>query len=195
MFNFGSKSARMGRISSNLEKHGEEFVKAFDIPLTVMLAAEEVDDLVGAGAAKAFFVQKDGVKELAALSTHSAPFTFDENFDQATIDLRLAGDAELQYAECKVSNLVLTPKVGGLTETKFSVRVRPDGDECLALLEQQMREVHIAISNSKVALKKSPKQAELNLGEGSDAEEVDEEKPKGKGRKGKRGNGEHAATH
>lgn len=166
MFDFSDKTVRQGKISNNLEKHGDEDVKAFDIPITCMLDVTELDELCGAGTAKRFFEKVKGVDEPAAVFKRCDALSFKDDFDGASVSLEMEGEGELEYEDARISKIDLEPAVGGLTTVSFSLRVRPDdADECFMLLQNQNRELKLTISDAKIAKKKSAKQQDLPLGD------------------------------
>lgn len=166
MFDFSNKTVRQGKISNNLEKHGDEDVKAFDIPITCLLDGNELDELCGGGTAKRFFQKANGVDEPAAVFKHCEPLSFKDDFEGANVTLLIEGEGEFSYENTRVSKIELEPAIGGLTTVTFSLRVRPDdADECFALLENQNRELKLTISDAKIAKKKSGRQQDLPLGD------------------------------
>lgn len=194
MISLIDKLTRLGKISNNLELHGDEEVTAFQIPVEgVMLDAKELCALLeDKFAHQLIFNDKRGLKEPTDALRKLDALKLKDNFEGATVIMTLTGDRELEFDECNLKELTLEPQVGGLTALAFKVYLRPGiGANNLLLQEHQHREVKLTITNATVAMKAKSRQQDLPLsnGEDDDGEDEAEEAPKPK----RRGRGEARA--
>lgn len=158
--------AQMGKISNNLEKHGEEDVTAFSVPLQIGLPEEQLDALMGKYFHRSLYNRKGEVWEIVDGFRRCEPIVLTDTYEGLNAALVFPGDDDgLKFAECKLRKLVLEPKHGGITQLTCSLYLRPGlGDENLVLQEHQRRAVSITISGGKIALKKNPGQPDLPFG-------------------------------
>ncbi|MBS0364923.1 MAG: hypothetical protein JSR67_03755 [Proteobacteria bacterium] len=211
MLSLDNAHCRIGKISNNLEKHGDEDVPEFNIPITgVMLNAEQLNALIGdPHCDRAWFnTRKD--KTLEPMSWwERGEFRLTDKLDADVCTISFSGDRSIEFeAEegdgeegarpaCRISRMELKPVVGGMTELSFQLQVVPGiGKNNLLLQEHQNREVRITIGESRIAAKRG-KQQELGLdapvnkfGEGEQPD-AGADKP----RRGKRNGRQQPAAH
>lgn len=195
MLNIPATYGQMGKLANNLEKHGEEEVTAFDIPVEgITLRPEAVNQLLeDPYADRWLFNDKGGTREPSTRKFE--PFRLRDTYEGATVSMKF-GDDTFTFTECRIKDVELEPRTGGDTLLGFSVRVRPENDkQILQLLGHQNREVNIDITDARIAVKGGRKQQELPLTQAQ--EESDEPKHpdelfEARTRKGK-GNGEARA--
>lgn len=158
--------ARMGKISNNLETHGDDEVTGFTIPCEMMIDEPALDALMGVYFHRALF-NTDAATSLQAPMDgfiRCKALELDEKYEDCSVGLTLSGDNYLEFEECSIGKIVMEPQLGGLTKLKVAVYLRPGiGANNLALQEHQHREIGLTISGGKLALKKDAKQQELPL--------------------------------
>lgn len=156
--------ARMGKISNNLETHGEEEVTAFAITYELMLPEEQLDGFMGKYFHRSLYnTDKTNLQVPVDGFRRCKPLELEEVYEGVTVTI---GDStsEVEFKDCRASKFVLEPQVGGLTKLKVQVYLRPGiGDENLWLQEIQHTEVSITIADGKIAKKKNPAQQSLPL--------------------------------
>lgn len=175
-----SKLCRLGKVSNNLEKHGSDWVTAFTIPvMELMLTKAELN---------AFMRDKychqswyDTSKGNAATEPMhwwgGESFYVSETFEADQGAIIVSGDKQLDFESegdpkedsyrpaIVVSKIVLTPRIGGLTELSCSIYLRPGiGKTNLALQDHQHREVKLTLVDAKVA-EREKRQPQLPMGE------------------------------
>jgi len=179
MLNIRETFAQMGKISNNLEKHGEDDVTAFDIPVSgITLTGEEVNALIEDPYGDRWLFNT--VKDLREPNVAKfKPLEMLDSFEDATIVLTVPRGASYTFAGAKIKSITLDPQRGGETLVSFSVRVRPENDDQIVdLIDSQNREVKIDIADAKVMMKGGRKQQELPLaraGEGEEPESTPDE--------------------
>lgn len=204
MLNIQKTFAMMGKISNNLEKHGEEDVTAFEVPIdAIALTAEAFNALIeDPYADRWLFNDKAEMREPNAAKFK--PLEMLDTFEEAVVSMTL-GDKEHMFHDCRIKGVTIEAKRGGDIMLGFSVRIRPENPEqIITLIDYQNHEIKIDVQDAKVVLKGGRKQQELVLtmgkdepnGDASNEEEKGEvlthpsqlfEKPKGKGKgKGKK---------
>lgn len=174
MFNIAETYAQMGKISNNLEKHGEKDVTAFDIPISaVTLKPEQFNALSeDAYADRWLFSDKADIRE-PNLSKFE-PLVLRDTFEEALVAMKVGGDA-FSFADARIKDVQFEGKRGGDILCSFNVRVRPENDkQILQLIAYQNREISIDIQDAKVCMKGGRRQQELPLnthGEGEQPEQ------------------------
>lgn len=162
--NLTDQHARMGKISNNLELHGEDDeVIAFAIPCELMLTAEQLDALMGTYFHRALFNTDAATRLETPLDgfRRCKPLELEDAYEGVRVRID-----DHEFRDCRVQKFVLEPQVGGLTKLRVQVYLRPGlGDENLALQELQHREIALQIYEGKLAAKKNARQSELPLGE------------------------------
>lgn len=195
MLNITETHATMGKLSNNLEKHGEEDVTAFDIPIDgITLRAEQVNALVeDPYADRWLFNDAKDVKEpnLAKFE----PLVMSDAFEGALVSLTMSTGQLHTFADCKIKGVTLQPRRGGDTLVGFSLRLRPENEQqILDLIDHQNATIKIDVQEAKVALKGGRKQQELPLQQGDDSGEAESAEvltfEGGKRKRGKKPNGE-----
>lgn len=177
------KTCRLGKVSNNLERQGSNYVTGFTIPFSdLMLTKAELNTLMRDKDCHASWFNTGGAgKAIEPMPWWGGvPFYLDETFEADKAMIVVSGDKELEFESSGdpkeddyrpaviVSKLTLRPQVGGMTELRGSVYLRPGiGRTNLALQDHQHREVKISLQ-AKVAEKDSA-QPQLPLNEGSDS--------------------------
>lgn len=180
ILNLEGKTCRLGKISNNLEKHGAEWVTAFTIPVTdLMLNKAELNDFLrDKYAHQSWFDTSKGNAAAEPMRWwNGESFYVSESFEAESGAITVSGDKQLDFesegdpkednyrAAIVVSKIVLTPQVGGLTEVRCSVYLRPGiGKTNLALQDHQHREVKLTLVDARVA-ERERKQPQLPMGE------------------------------
>lgn len=160
--------ARMGKLSNNLENHGDEKVPAFTLPFTVMLTHEQLDKLMGRYFHRSLFNREKDLWQPVDGFRRCNPLALTDHYEKAVARITVHGDRSVEFHDCKVDKLSLAPQTGGLTELRFQIYLRPGlGDENLLLQEYQAREVALEVTG-KLAAKKNPQQDKLPLGSPDD---------------------------
>jgi hypothetical protein len=172
------KLCRLGKISNNLERHGEDYVTAFTIPVTeLMLSKSELN---------AFMRDKlcwNSWYDTAKRNSAAEPcawwggesFYVGDSYEADKGSITVSGEKELEFestgdpkeddyrAAMTISKIKLTPQVGGLTELCASLYLRPGiGKTNLVLQDHQHREVKLTLIDAKVA-ERQKRQPELPM--------------------------------
>jgi hypothetical protein len=185
------KICRMGKYSNNTEfAGGDDWETAWTLPITgVMLTKDELNELLLDKHAHASWYNTGGKGGLI----EPMPWWGEEEFSRSgkleaeELAIIVSGNRELEFvadepdpddeddvgrAACVLSNMVLRPQPGGLTELRFSLTLRPGSPANRRLLEEhQHREVKITLTDAAPAQKAQSKQAQLPLADqgGGDA--------------------------
>lgn len=168
----------MGKISINLEKHGEEEVIVFAIPITgAMLPANlQADDPANAIAADPHFTRSifnDNKGFLEPMPWVRSPIRIPEKYEAAHVSIKLPSDEVLEFEGARVGDIELMPTPGGMVATDYQIQLHPELDRVnLLLQEYQHHEVTITVHDAKVALKKKSKQKELPLQQPPEQQEL-----------------------
>lgn len=169
---------KMGKISINLERHGEDEVIVFAIPITgAMLPAKlEADDPANAIAADPHFTRSifnDNKGFLEPMPWVRSPICIPEKYEAAHVSIKLPSDEVLEFEGARVGDIELMPTPGGMVATDYQIQLHPELDRVnLLLQEYQHHEVTITVHDAKVALKKKSKQKELPLQQPSEQTEL-----------------------
>lgn len=160
--------------SINTEHHGSDDVGAIDIVFDgVMLNANEIDNLLGAGAHKALFEYPPPRKDESTMPRvrfpHFLPLGLKHKFEKANVLLHVGMKPEkLDFFECKISGLRLTPQEGGLISMRCSIRARPESEEVATLFTYRNTDATIWIRDAEKVDDGASNQGSLGLGEGKD---------------------------
>jgi hypothetical protein len=166
-------------MSINTEHHGSDDVGAIDIVFDgVMLNANEIDNLLGNGSHKALFNYPPPRDKQSAMPTvrfpHFLPLGLNHKFKDANVILRVGMKPDkLDFFECKISGIRLTPQEGGLVSMKCSIRARPESDDVAKLFDHRNTDATIWIRDAEKVDEPNANQQSLGLGEKQDDEEGD----------------------
>lgn len=188
MLELSKKHATMGVINNRLEKHGDESVTAFDIPLEMLLDTDELEQLAPR-ASKWLFNDNRGALEPAFPQFESV--TLKDAIDAKGACIAIgAGDKpyEIEFEDVRLKGLTLTPLPGGHTQLSLKLQIRPESKHLAKLIDAQETDVKFTFSEADFVPKNKRKQQELPLGDG--------QKPAAKSSaKAKRANGKQATAH
>jgi hypothetical protein len=153
MLELRKSTCRFGKFSNNLDKHGDDDLTAFDVPVVLELTADELNALTD----DKLFSHRlfDSAHEGRPITpgdgfSKIAPLKFRDAFEETQVDLALSGKTQMHFPSCRITKITLEPRLGGTTECSFSVHLKPASDkEILLLLHHQKREVVISISGGK----------------------------------------------
>jgi hypothetical protein len=160
--------AKMGKISNNLELHGEaqSVITGFTLPIEmqvpraqlIALMGEDFDRAVWTVDASGMITGVDWVRRLLPLALTG------ETYVGVAAVLGLGG-RELEYADCQFSKIeILALGNGGITHLKGHLYLRPGiGSENLLLQEFQEHEIAASISEGKLRVKADKRQQQLPL--------------------------------
>lgn len=184
ILNLEGKTCRLGKISNNLERHGEDYVTAFMLPFTeLMLTKAELNSFMRDKLTHAsWFDTSKGIAAAEPMAWWGGEsFYLSETFQADKAMITVSGDRDLEFESSGdpkeddyrpamvISKLMLTPQVGGMVEARGSLYLRPGiGKTNLALQDHQHREVKLTLVNARVA-ERDKKQPQLALGEGGEA--------------------------
>lgn len=160
---------KMGKISNNLEKHGDEDRICFAIPITgaMLPASLSSDDAANAIAGDEHFTRSifnDNKGFLEPMKWVALPIRRPEKYENAKVSITLPSDEVLVFEGARVGDIDQMPTPGGMVQHDFQVQVYPELDrENLLLQEYQHHEIKITVLDAKIALKKSKKQKDLPL--------------------------------
>jgi hypothetical protein len=174
------KLCRFGKISNNLERHGDDYVTAFTIPVTeLMLTKAELNAFMrDKYCHQSWYDTTKGNQAAEPMPWWGGEsFYVSEAFEADKGSIIVSGDRELEFESegdpkedtykpaIVVSKIVLTPRTGGLTEFNGSIYVRPGiGKTNLALQDHQHREVKLTLIDGRVA-EREKRQPQLPMGE------------------------------
>lgn len=156
---------KIGKISNNLEKHGDEDVTEFNLPVfDLILTNEQLGELYGDPYThRSWFNINGGLQQPMDWLKAASPIGNDVIFEGIEATIRLPSDEELEFSNCRAKDFQFTGVVGG-TELTFKLQLCPGlGRENLLLQEYQNREVRLSIADAKIALKKKGRQKDLPL--------------------------------
>lgn len=164
MLKLKGKRCVMGVINNRVEKHGEDDVTAFDIPLDALLKPAELDSLVPL-ASRVLFNTKGSVQEPAFPDFAHFPLRHDLAAKAATLEFgsNVSTDYAIEFEEVTLKGLVLEPLIGGETGLKFKLQVRPQNKHITRLLNAQNTSVKLTVGDLKIAEKAARKQQALPL--------------------------------
>lgn len=166
-------------INSRTQRHGDEPVPAFDIPLrAIMLTQEELNALMGDKLAwVAFFNErKDGLPE--PLFRKIKHYAIDDKYENCSCAIAAGLKEQLFELDenVKISKMRLIPAVGGLTELRLTLQAQIDSTN-VGLFEWLSKDCYVELTFGDLE-KADVKQPELNL----DAGAREEEPKRGRGR-------------
>jgi hypothetical protein len=155
------KVCRLGKVANNLERHGQDWVTGFTIPVfQLMLTKAELNTFMrDKYCHQSWFDTSKGCEPMAWWQGES--FYIAESYEADSGTIIVSGNKALEFESTGdpkeddykpgivLSKIVLTPQVGGMTELKCSVYLRPDiGKTNLLLQEHQHREVKLTLAAS-----------------------------------------------
>lgn len=176
------KTCRLGKVSNNLERQGSDYVTGFTIPFgELMITKAELNALMRDKDTHASWFNAGGAgKSVEPMPWWGGvPFYLDEVFEADSAMIIVSGDKELEFTSTGdpkeddyrpaaiLSKLTLRPQVGGMTEVRGSIYLRPGiGKTNLALQDHQHREVKITVQAKVQEVEK--RQTNLPLNEGTE---------------------------
>lgn len=160
--------ARMGKISNNLELHGEaqSVITGFTLPLELQVPRQQLITLMGEAFDRSVWtIDSTGMLVGVDWARRLLPLELgDETYVGVAAVLSLGG-RELEFADSRVSKITLLAfGNGGITHVKCHLYVRPGiGSENLLLQEYQEHEVAVSMSAGKLRVKADKAQQQLPL--------------------------------
>jgi hypothetical protein len=180
------KLCRFGKISNNLERHGDDYETGFTIPVEeLMLSKAELNAFMRDPLCwQSWYDTSKGNRAAEPMPWWGGEsFSLAESFEADEGSVIVSGDKALEFkssgdpkgddyrAGIVISKINLQPRTGGLTELSCSIYVRPGlGKTNLVLQDHQHREVKLTLIDAKVA-EREKRQPQLPLGEASDKPE------------------------
>ena len=160
------KRCVMGVINNRIEKHGDQDVTAFDIPIDLLLDPKELIAFLGPYVQRALYnTTKDGVAEPMVPEVESYPLKDDLECKAVTLAIgHGSSDYEVEFEDARLKSLTLFLQRGGETQLKFKLQIRPQNKHVLKLLDSQNCEIKISTGETKIAEKAKRAQGELELG-------------------------------
>lgn len=154
-----------GKISNNLEKHGEQELTVFAIPFTGVMVDEATANSIAGDPHFTRAIFNDNKGFLEPCTWVREPIRFPEKYDGAIATITLPSEESLEFENGRIGDIEVMPHAGGLCELTFQLQIAPGvGRENLLLQEYQHHEVRLSIEDAKVALKKDKKkQGNLEL--------------------------------
>lgn len=166
--NIEDSHCRLLKIANNLEKHGDEDVPWFTIPVEGLMLTREQSDVFAPGFYDDCFIHGGPLIEVKEWAKILAPFKIPDRYEgtNAIIDL---SNQPVSFSDCRLSSIALTPLLGGLMQMDCHLQVDPglDGNNLL-LQKHQNREVKLSLESVAVSLKKRSRQQELPLQQASE---------------------------
>ena len=153
--------AEMGIINNRIEKHGNDNVTAFDIPIVLLLDPDQLEQLLGKGQHDHMF-EKQG-RSFKPRIPDVESMLIRHDLDGANVVLHL-DKSDIEFEEARLKGLTLQPLAGGETQLHFKLQVRPENKHILRLLDTQNCELKLSLADAKIAQKAKSKQEELPLG-------------------------------
>lgn len=168
MFAIHRATCQFGKISNNLETHGDEDVPAWTIPIAgILLDAHQLEELLhDCHASEAFFKRSaDGQLEPRPWLTYAEPIALTEVYDGLATSIQY-GDELIDFDKCRLKDLTLGRFFPGMAQLDCKLQLYPGLDHAnIALQYMQNKPIVLTIESAKVAAKKKLKQQELPLGE------------------------------
>lgn len=174
MFSLTDEHARLGKISNNLERHGDEdTVTGFTLPLKLRIDRNQLLELMGAEFNAAAWL---GSSEAVPWIRRVLPLALEgETYAEVKSAIIVGGNLEpahgkeLLFENCRVSQIkIVALAPGGITEIHCHLYVRPGiGSENLLLQEYQEREVAVQMTSGKLRVKADKAQQDLPLNDPS----------------------------
>jgi hypothetical protein len=165
MLNIAKTFALMGKLSNNIEHHGEKDVTAFDLPISgIELTQEQLNELLDDPQACAALYNTTGTGEIEPAIPLMNPHPLHETFEGALVAFKI-GEMEFSLQDCRISKVAIELQRGGVSKVEFSLRVRPEKDKQLtAFLGHQNREIRIDVQDAKIVQKGGRAQPDLFIG-------------------------------
>jgi hypothetical protein len=176
------KTCRLGKISNNLERHGDDRETGFTLPISeLMLTKAELNALMrDKDTYASWFDTSGGAKAIEPMPWWGEDrFYLSEVFEADKLLIGVSGESEHEFESsgdpkgddyrpaCTMSKLTLKPCVGGMTEVHMSLYLRPGrGRANLALQQHQDREIKLTVAGK--VQERDKKQPQLPLNEGAD---------------------------
>lgn len=168
--NLIDEHARMGKISNNLERHGDEdVITGFTLPLELRITRGQLQELMGEAFDAAVWVASPvsggGSFIAAEWVTRLLPFLLGGEVYEGVAAVMGLGGRELEFADSRVSHITLLAfGLGGIVQVGCHLYVRPGiGQENLLLQEYQEHEVAVSMSQGKLRVKADKRQQQLPL--------------------------------
>jgi len=168
MLTIAQRGARLGSsINTRVEKHGDEDVTAFDIPLDeIMLDAGELAALLGEPHAHTLLFDTSNIPH-EPIFRMLKDFRLKEKIDSADVTLFIGLErVPIKFTDVKLARISIEPMVGGLTRLAVQVQCTPNLEsKVLGLLFEKLgAEIDVEISSEGHGA-----QAQLPLGGASDS--------------------------
>lgn len=160
-------------VTTNHEKHGDDFVPVLDVKCETMVPPDAMAGLLGEYCDRTLFNAKGELREPADVFKHTElPLPYGEDLVAQHVSFTLSDNIERSFGEepeegdeakpsqvCQISGIRYEPKVGGLVWLGFSVRLRPrDAQEVWAFLEHRGRHGKLTIAESAIQVGKGRQQ-------------------------------------
>lgn len=152
MLSISQRPAHIGSsVNSRVEKHGDDDVTAFDIPITgIPLEAEEINQLLQDPHAwdKLYDPRSGGGHDPAFPLL--APFKLKHKIESATVLIRFGLQrTALQLTDCTIAKVIIEPTAGGTTLVSLQVQCTPTLDKSMTNLFEHLGgdcelELHVA---------------------------------------------------
>ena len=199
MITLTNRPCRIGpSINARTEKHGDDDVQAFDIPLAgLMLEKEELNAFLGDPYAydALFNHHRSNGKADEPIFKKFRPLVLRDKFEEGEVVFTVGmGSEEIRLKGVKLAKVTLDPQVGGLTLLSVQVQCTPSTETIAKVLPYMNHEIEAEVTFGK-KIAKSEKQRELPIngfGEGEQPEQG-EGKPKSRGRRKNGHDGEQAS--
>src|SRR5579862_9551402 len=162
MLTLKKQRAEMGVINNRLERHGDQDVTAFDMPLSTLLDPDQFDACLGKGAHDRLYRKEGRSYKVAIEEIETIPLRHD--LEGAAVTLHFdKSDIEFEKATLKDPTLELID--GGETQLRFKLQVRPENKHLTRLLDAQRTDFNISIDDAKIIEEKAKQaQGKLELG-------------------------------
>lgn len=170
-FALTDEHARMGKISNNLEKHGDDdLITGFTLPLELSIPRPQLVGLMGVWFDRSVWVQETDLSGNTSL--------IPADWLRRVLPIELAGevyvgvaaalvlaDTELAFEDCRVTHVTLLAFApGGITRVGCHLYLRPGiGDNNLLLQEYQGQEIAVQLTSGKLRVKADKAQQQLPL--------------------------------
>lgn len=158
--------ARMGKISNNLEHHGDtDRITGFTVPLELQIPRLQLITLMGIAFDACVWAIVDGLLTGADWVRRVLPLALADEVYVGVAAMLILGGRELEFTDCRVSHItILALGNGGITHVKCHLYVRPGiGSENLLLQEYQEQEIAVQLSSGKLRVKADKAQQQLPL--------------------------------
>lgn len=163
MLTITKRGAQMGRINNRIERHGDEGVTAFDIPLaSIALTDGELNALLADIRAHDRLFTRDGTGLVSPSMPQINALRLAHKLEDVAADLHIGlAETTLRF-QGTLASITLEPQTGGMTLMSAKLQTIPDiAVQAPLLLKFQEHEISVELRGGKPAAPKPTTQKEM----------------------------------